>query len=356
MTTPITSDESIHLVALDPLRSLLEQALATFGVAKGHAEAIAEVLLDAEMRGYDDHGVYFLKELATWYRSGAMNPNPNIQVLRETPTSLLLDGDKGCAVVASHRAMAWSVKQARTHGLASAAIQNSGHFVAAAPYVTAAAKAGFIGLTAANVTPLMPPPGGKTRTLGTNPLAFAAPTGEGTPVVFDMATTGIAGFKARLAAQQGRLLPDGLVANAKGEPSNDPRDFVAGGLLLPVGGHKGFGLALMVEILSGVLTGAEFGRTAGITDGKEGHFFLALDPGLFIAREAFLERMDELVRYVKASDRMEGVGEVFVPGERGQRRAAQIIESGWVPLNDLCWNALVDVCGMVGLTPPETAA
>ncbi len=319
MSTQQSAALDERAVDLAKLRTCLEQALVGLKVPESHAGPIAEVLLDAELRGYDDHGVFFLGELARWFRSGALNPAPEIRVVQETESALLLDGDRGCAVVASHQAMSWCVERTRTRGTASAGIRNSGHFIAAAPYPSAAAKAGFIALAAANVTPLMPPPGGRTRTLGTNPLAFAAPTGGDIPL---------------------------------GRPTTNPADFDQGGLLLPVGGHKGFGLALMVEVLAGVLTGAEFGAQAGVTDGREGHFFMVIDPGLFIPRDQFIRRMDDLVRHVKSGERLNAIEEIVVPGERGQRRAAELQRSGRVPLHAVAWNTLAEVCGSLGVALP----
>jgi len=352
MSTQQSAALDERAVDLAKLRTCLEQALVGLKVPESHAGPIAEVLLDAELRGYDDHGVFFLGELARWFRSGALNPAPEIRVVQETESALLLDGHRGCAVVASHQAMSWCVERTRTRGTASAGIRNSGHFIAAAPYPTAAAKAGFIALAAANVTPLMPPPGGRTRTLGTNPLAFAAPTGGDIPLVFDMSTSAIAGFKVRMAARQGRAIAEGLVTDGMGRPTTNPADFDQGGLLLPVGGHKGFGLALMVEVLAGVLTGAEFGAQAGVTDGREGHFFMVIDPGLFIPRDQFIRRMDDLVRHVKSGERLNAIEEIVVPGERGQRRAAELQRSGRVPLHAVAWNTLAEVCGSLGVALP----
>jgi uncharacterized oxidoreductase len=174
--------------------------------------------------------------------------------------------------------------------------------------------------------------------------------------VFDMATSGIAGFKARLAAREGQLLPPGLIADAQGRPSTNPRDFVAGGLLLPVGGHKGFGLALMVEVLAGVLTGASFGLDAQVTNGKEGHFFLALDPELFLPGDEFRARMDQLAAQIRASERVEGVEEVLLPGERGQRRAAELRRAGQVPIDAHGWQTLEEVCAALDVPLPGVTA
>ena len=345
-------DAGERVVELAALRACMERALEADGMSPQHAAETAEVLLDAELRGYDDHGVWFMGEVHTWLKSGALNPAPKITVVRETESSLLLDGDGGCGVAASYQAMRWCVERAAERGIATAGIQRSGHFIAAAPFPTWAAKQGYIAMAAANVVPLMPAPGGRSKSLGTNPFCFAAPTGLDHPLVFDMATSAIAGFKVRIMAQQGKSVEEGLVYNAQGQTTTDPGDLDRGGSLAPVGGYKGFGLALMVDVLAGVLTGAQFGQNAGVVNGKEGHFFLALYPEIFLPRAEFLRRMDELLQWVKSGERIEGVSEIVYPGERGQRRAAEIAASGRVPLNAVAWQTLQAICAENGVALP----
>jgi L-2-hydroxycarboxylate dehydrogenase (NAD+) len=339
-------------VDLAQLRTSIEQALVADGMSTAHAAEMADVLIDAELRGYDDHGVWFFGEVHKWLKSGALNPAPNIRVLRETDSSLLLDGDRGCGVAASFQAMRWCVERAAERGIATAGIQNSGHFIAAAPFPAWAAKQGYIGMAAANVVPLMPAPGGRSKTLGTNPFCFAAPTGLEHPLVFDMATSALAGFKARILAAQGQSVAEGLVLNADGRPTTDPGDLDRGGSLAPVGGHKGFGLALMVEILAGVLTGAQFGQNAGVVNGKEGHFFMALNPDIFMPRAEFTSRMDELLTWVKSGQKIDGVDEIYYPGERGQRRAAGFVATGKVALTPVAWQTLSEICAETGVRLP----
>ena len=345
-------DAGERVVELAALRACMERALEADGMSAGDAAETADVLLDAELRGYDDHGVWFMGEVHKWLKSGALNPAPKIAVVRETEASLLLDGDGGCGVAASYRAMRWCVERAAVRGIATAGIQRSGHFIAAAPFPTWAAKQGYIALAAANVVPLMPAPGGRSKALGTNPFCFAAPTGLEYPLVFDMATSAIAGFKVRIMAQQGMSVEAGLVYNAEGRSTTDPGDLDRGGSLAPVGGYKGFGLALMVEVLAGVLTGAQFGQNAGVVNGKEGHFFMALNPEIFLPREEFTRRMDDLLRWVKSGQRIEGVDEIVYPGERGQRRAAELTASGQVPLNAVAWSTLQAICAENGVALP----
>jgi LDH2 family malate/lactate/ureidoglycolate dehydrogenase len=345
-------DAGERVVDLAELRACMERALAADGMSSAHAAETAEVLLDAELRGYDDHGVWFMGEIHKWLKSGALNPAPNITVVRETESSLLLDGDGGCGVAASYQAMRWCVERAKQRGIATAGIQRSGHFIAAAPFPTWAAQQGVIAIAAANVVPLMAAPGGRSKSLGTNPFCFAAPTGLEHPLVFDMATSAVAGFKVRIMAQQGKPVEPGLVYNAAGLATTDPGDLDRGGSLAPVGGYKGFGLALMVEALAGVLTGAQFGPNAGVINGKEGHFFLALDPEMFMPRAEFTRRMDELLTWVKAGEKIDGVSEIVYPGERGQRRAAELTASGKVPLNAVAWSTLQAICAENGVAPP----
>ncbi|HEX2186266.1 MAG TPA: Ldh family oxidoreductase, partial [Chloroflexota bacterium] len=252
-------------------------------------------------------------------------------------------------------AMTRIIAKAKQHGLACAGLRHSGHFIAAAPYVEMAAREGLIGFACANVTPLMAPSGGKTRTFGTNPLAFAFPTGTRGAVVFDMATSATAGFKVRLAALQGKTLPPGLILDAAGNPSTDPQAYLDGGLILPLGGehaaYKGYGLAMVVDALAGVLTGAGFARSAGVTHGKEGQFFLALDPQLFLPADEFLQRMDEQVEQAKSAEPLPGVEEILVPGERGQRRRAELLARGTVPLGEISWQTLLKTCAELGVPP-----
>lgn len=338
-----------HIVAISELQSFLQGALQKAGVPPAHAVRITEVLVDCELRGYDDHGAYFLHELLGWYASGAMNPAPQLRIVRETETATLLDGDRGCGAIAATEAMRCCITKARAHGFACAGIRNSGHFIAAGPYAMLAAEAGMIGFAASNVTPLMAPTGGLTRTFGTNPLAYAVPAGRHFPVLFDMATSQTAGFKVRMAALEGREVAPGLIEDAQGRPTTNPYDYLNGGLILPVGGYKGYGLAMIVDVLCGVLTGAGFAWTAGVTHGKTGQFFWALDVEQFMPRAEFLARMDEQIEQVKASARKAGVAEIFVPGERGLWRKQQLLAQGTVPLSEVTWRVLEEDCSRLGI-------
>lgn len=344
-------------VRIADLQTCLERCLAGLGCPPDQGARIAEVLVDGELRGYDDHGAFFIGELATWMRSGAMNPAPQVRIERETPSSVLLDGDRGCGVIGSTEAMRQAIAKAKETGLACAGLNNSGHFIAAAPYVEQAAQEGLIGFACANVTPLMSPPGGKTRTLGTNPLAYAFPAERHDPIVFDMATSATAGFKVRLAALRGNQMAPGLILDAAGDPTTDPQHYLKGGFILPVGGehamHKGFGLALVVDALAGVLTGANFGRDAAVSDGKEGQFFLAINPEVFMPAAEYRARIDSLIEQVKSTEPLPGTQEILVPGERGQRRRRDLLATGAVLLGDVTWQTMEKTCSELEVPLPS---
>ena len=153
-------------------------------------------------------------------------------------------------------------------------------------------------------------------------------------------------------AQQGIPVEEGLVYDAQGRTTTDAGALDQGGSLAPVGGYKGFGLALMVEVLAGVLTGAQFGQNAGVVNGKEGHFFMALNPDIFMPRAEFVSRMDELMTWVKAGQKIEGVSEIYYPGERGQRRAAGMVKDGQVTLAAVAWQTLSEICAETGVALP----
>jgi len=356
----VTTDVNVpaRTVAIDTLRTCLVRCHERIGFPPTDAHLIAETLLDSELRGYDDHGVIMLGNHAEWVRSGAIDPAPTLTVVRQTPVTALLDGGRASGVVASTRAMDLALEKAAAHGLACVGVRNAGHFVAAAPYVERAARAGFIAFACANTTALMAPPGSATRVFGTNPLAYGFPSGSHDPLVFDMATSAIAGGKLRIAALEGRAVAPGLLLDPAGNPSTDPSDYLRGGPVLPLGGeaaHKGFGLAMVVDALAGVLLGTGFALTAGVAKDGEGKLFIALDPETFLLRAEFLARMDEQIQQVKAASQLAG-GETLYPGERSQRRRRELLATGVTSLGSPAWDALSKTCAAYSVAPPPRLA
>jgi LDH2 family malate/lactate/ureidoglycolate dehydrogenase len=255
------------------------------------------------------------------------------------------------------RAMRWCIERARQRkGMAIAGIRNS-QLIVPGFYARMAAEAGLIGFACANAIPMVAPPGGRTPTFGTNPFAYAIPAGRYPPVVLDVATTTGAAFKVRLAAQHNRPVPEGMILDRAGHPTTDPNEFLSDGLMAPLGSpaapHKGFGLALVFDALAGVLTGAAFARDLASEPPTAGNATLwALDVEAFLPREEFLSRMEAQIDQVKSGERLAGVDELFVPGERGHRRYRELATRGTAPLSEATWEALTKACALLSIPPP----
>lgn len=339
---------------IDELRRCLATAFERLELAAEDAEGLAGLLVDSELRGHPDHGIAALGLLTNLYRDGTLNPRPQVRVLRESDGALLLDGDRGCGPRAPVRAMRWCIERARErNGIAVAAIRDW-QLVVAGPYVRLAAEAGLIGFACTNFIPLVAPPGGRTAVFGTNPMAFGIPAQRHTPVVLDMATTVSPLQKVRVAARQGKPMPDGVIFDRAGRTITDAGEFLKGGLMAPLGyplvPHKGFGLALVIDTLSGVLSGAGFAQ--GVGAGAPGNFLWALDVEAFVPRQEFLERMDTQLDQIKQGERLLGVDELVVPGERGQRRYLELTARGVVPVGSASWDVLVTSCDSLAAPLP----
>jgi LDH2 family malate/lactate/ureidoglycolate dehydrogenase len=351
----------VTLVRIEDLRRCLTGAFERLGLGREDAAGLAGLLVDSELRGHRDHGVAALAPLTRLYGEGELNPRPQVRVLNETDGALFLDGDRGCGPGAPARAMAWCIERARERkGMAVASVREW-QLLVAAPYARLAAEAGLVGFACANFIPLVAPPGGRTPVLGTNPFAYGLPAERHPPVVLDVATSVISMQKVRVAARQGEELPEGLIFDRDGVPTTDPAAFLDGGSLAPLGSphapHKGFGLALFVDALSGVLSVAGSGRE--VPAGAPGTFFWALDVEAFQPREEFVAGIDALIDQVKDGERAPGVDELVVPGERGERRLQTLTARGEVPLAPAGWQILSSGCDALGVplpTPVEASA
>lgn len=330
-------------------RALLEAA----GLEPAAADTVAVSLVEANRRGVDSHGVARLPTYAERLRAGLMTTRPEPRVIREDGALALVDGDHGPGQVAGVFATDLSVTLARRHGAGVVAVQRSGHYGAAAYYVRRAAAEGLLAISTTNAEPLVVPHGGARFALGTNPIALAAPTPTG---VFDldMATSQVAANKIFNARDEGRTIPEGWGVDEQGASTTDPAEVYAG---LPLGGYKGYVLAVMVEILSGVLSGAGvthgIGRLYDEWDRPQdvGHFHLALDPDRLVGRTRFAERLGELLAELKGVPAATGHDEVLVPGELEERAQVERERSG-IPVPAAAWSALETLSGELGVPVP----
>jgi LDH2 family malate/lactate/ureidoglycolate dehydrogenase len=286
------------------------------------AQIAADVLVMADLRGVDTHGVIRFNPTSwyvKWLRDGEMNPQPNIRVISETSSSALLDGDRGIGMVIGHRAMELAIRKAMEAGIAMVGVRNSRHFGMSAYYAMRALPHDMIGMAMTNASRQVVPTFGREARFGTNPLCLAAPALEEPPFVLDMATTTAAAGKLELAARQGQSIPLGWALNQQAEATRDPRVAQKARRLLPLGGrreggsHKGYGLAIMVEILCGVLTGTITALNAD--QDPRGHCFGAIRIEAFRPAQEFKRDMDRLIRELKSTPPVEGQERVYVAGE-----------------------------------------
>ncbi len=340
----------------DDLRTFAESLLERAGLGSFEAERVVDNLLDADLRGVYSHGLSFLGFLVGRVQKGGVNPRPQVQVVSDRGAVLLLDADRGPGQVASHQAMSLACSRARETGVAAAGVFRSNHFGTAGYYARMAADQGLIGLAVSNTGACMAPWGGSTPTYGTNPLAIAVPTGGEFPVMIDIALSRAAWGKIMLTLTRGDPIPGNWVLDRKGVPTTDPKE-APQGMPAPLGNHKGYGLAVMVDILSGVLTGALFGRHITPHPPEEepqdtGHFFLALSVEHFMEPETFLARVQDYVTQLKSSELAPGFDEVLAPGDPDWRMVRKSLREG-VRLEAATWEMLERFSAELGVPCPE---
>ena len=311
-------------IASEELETWLQQVFATYDLPSPDARIAAHALVKASLRGVDSHGVARVSMYCERLRQGVANPRPEIKMTRVAPAAVLVDGDDGLGLVVGRRAMAGAIAIARENGIGLAGVKRSGHYGMAALYILQAVEAGCAALAFTNASPALPVWGGREKFLGTSPFAAGAPAGSAAPFVLDMACSTVARGKLKFAAQRGEPIPEGLALDRHGRPTTDGAE-AFDGVVLPMGGVKGAGLSMLMEVLGGVLTGAAFGGEVrnpftGL-DGPQqtGHFFLALKADLFMPRDAFDARMQTLVARVKAQPQAEGFEAILMPGEPEDR-------------------------------------
>jgi LDH2 family malate/lactate/ureidoglycolate dehydrogenase len=342
------------------LRAFVSALLGRIGYSKDDAALIADGLVEADLRGITSHGTLHVPNLAKRTQLGLVNTQPNIRTLKDAASSARLDADRAPGFVAAMRAMDLAIAKAKSTGVGAVAVTNSTHYGMGARYAERAARGGMIGLALANATATMPSPGGTLALLGTNPISFAVPGDNGeTALCLDMGLAQVTLNAVRDAAKHGRALPEGVAAAKDGAPTTDPAKALDGGFLLPFGGHKGFGLAVVVEMLAGVLTGSAIGREVGslFVDydraQNTGHFMLALDPAHFLTVTEFIAKREFLVRWIKDSPRGASAGPALLPGEREYAVRRERLLTG-IPLAKDTAGELVRLARELGVSTPES--
>jgi len=323
-------------VRAETLRHFCQQVFERLGVPSEDAAITADVLVAADLRGINSHGVARLKRYVDGLCAGMMIANPRVQVIRESLSTALIDGGGGLGQPIGVRAMRSAIEKAREGGAGFVAVRNSNHYGIAGYYAIMALDYDCIGISMTNASPLVVPTFGRKAILGTNPISVAAPAGQERPFVLDMATSVVPQGKLELYGRLEKPLLKGWAVDERGRTTTDAGAILRrlserlGGGILPLGGegeewggHKGYGLALMVDILSGILGGAGYadgvhpkGERGKVKPGNVGHFFGALLIEAFRPLDEFKADMDDLIRRLKGSAKAEGESRIYIHGEK----------------------------------------
>jgi len=357
-------------VDVEQLQRFVADVFLKLGVPAPDARICADVLLAADLRGIESHGVSRLMLYVNRIRNGTLSPVTRLQVVREGPTTAVLDAQNGLGMVAGYRAMELAIRKARAYGLGAVVVRNSSHYGIAGYYALMAAKEGMIGMSFTNARPSVAPTFGVEPMLGTNPIAFACPTDEPFPFCFDAATSVSQRGKLEVLARLGKPAPEGWVIDREGRPATDSRAILAGlpkdlyaflplgGVGEELGGHKGYGLATMVELLCSALSGGPFLKDLSDQDAEGrpkpsrlGHFFLALDVQRFLPLEDFKRLAGEILRALRASAKAPGAARIYTAGEKAYLREQEIRAQG-VPLDPPLWENLKKLAEELGIPAP----
>jgi LDH2 family malate/lactate/ureidoglycolate dehydrogenase len=336
-TAKVAADQP--LVEIKKLVDFISRALVAAGIPPQDAGQVAALMAEADARGGDAHGVFRLPQYVKQIQSGAVNPRPNIRIVSNKPGSALMDGDNALGHIVMKRATELAIEKARQCGVGWIGTRRSNHAGPAQLYPRMAAALDMIGIyfCVGNAN-LLPPWGGTEALLSTNPIAIAVPASRHPVISLDMATTNTAFGKIRLRAQRNEPMPEGWMIDKQGKPLTDPKR-ASEGFLLPIGGPKGYGLALMIGLLAGTLNGAAFGRNVvdytvdSKTPSNTGQTVVAVDIAAFADVRTFKEQVDEVWEVMKSSPTLPGVDEVRLPGEHSEQIFRERMARG-VPLSD----------------------
>ena len=330
----------------EKLRSFCQKLLQCEEMPEDEAFIASDCLVQADLCGVESHGVsrtgIYLKRL----EEKAVNPVCSLKIESEYPASMALNGCNSMGMVTGKRAMEFAIKKAKEAGSSFITVKNSNHYGMAYYYVKMAADENLIGITGTNAPPNIAPWGSSVPYLGTNPIAISAPT-EGDPIILDMAPSVVAMGRVIMAARLGQDIPEGWAITKEGEPTTDP-NLAVNGSVLPIGGPKGYGISLFIDILSGILSGADYGPHLGnmwndfSRPQNVGHFFSCIDISKFVSLDVFKKRLGEMRSEIKALPRNEGVGEIFMPGEIELNRVRERKLKG-IPLPPVVHTELKDL-------------
>ena len=342
-------------IAAAPLRDLVQTIFERAGSDPAEAEAVAGHLIEANLMGHDSHGVIRVAPYIELVRSGKWAANRHVRIVKDAGAVVVVDGDQGLGQVIAKEAIDLGIARARQHGVAIVGVRNSGHMGRIGAWAERAAAAGLVSLHFVNTTGFgiqVAPFGGSDRRLSVNPIAIGAPRPGEEPLVHDMSTGAIAAGKIRVARNKGALLPEGAIIDNRGQPTRDPEAFFTDppGALTTTGGHKGYGLALFVEVLAGALTGGGSGHPDNPSADRPINSLLSIliDPEAMAGSAAMAADLERLTAYVTASPPAVPGGRVLLPGEIERQTRAERLAQG-IPLDPNTLDQLRGAARAVGV-------
>ena len=341
----------------EKLRRLSKEIFTAYGAPDEEAEIVSNFLVRANLCGHDSHGVIRVIQYVKAIEDGVLKPGAKIDVVRETCSSALIEGNWGFGQVVAKRAMELAIEKAEENSVSVVCAFDLYHIGRLADYTTLAAEKNMIGIAMVNSTPTVAPYGGREKLISTAPVSYAFPTGKENLFVLDIATSVCAEGKVRVSLHKGEKLPEGFIIDKEGNPSTNPADLYEGGAILPLGGdlvgYKGFGLGLVVEVMAGILSNAGCAYEA---DKKgNGVFFEVINIEDLVSIDEFKNRIDALIRRIKSSKLRPGFKEILLPGEpeirterRRRKEGIYIPERTWEEIVKIAERKDIDVAALVG--------
>jgi LDH2 family malate/lactate/ureidoglycolate dehydrogenase len=331
-----TEAKEKRVVGHETLLAFCAGVFEKLGLPREDAQIGAEAIVGSNLRGVDTHGVIRMQVYSQKLKGGFVNSKPKLHPVRETKGTALIDGGNGLGQVVGYRAMETAIKKAKEVGVSCVTVRNSNHFGTCAHYSMMALRKDMIGLAFTNASAQIAPTGGAQKVLANNPWSVAVPAGRRFPVVLDMANSVVARGKIRMAAKEGKPIPPQWAVDKHGKPTTDPKAALEG-FLLPVGGYKGYGITLIVDLLTGVLANSCYGpRVQGLdvveAIGGVGHTFMAIDVAAYDDIAAFKARVDAYIGEIKDSKKAAGVEQIYLPGELEFLREQERRQTG-IPLH-----------------------
>ena len=342
-------------IAIQEIKARSQRVFQKVGLSATDAEIITKVLLETEMRGVFTHGFLRLARYVSCMESGGIQKDGNITLDFDSPSWAAVNGNNNLGIVVSYKAMQLAIEKAKATGIGVVNVRGSHHFGAAGYYASMCADQGMVGLSMSNGDILVAATGAAEKTIGNNPFSYAFPAGKYGKIVYDIAMSNTSDQKVIRLEKEGKPVPLGWIIDKNGNPTTDASEYMKGGTLLPFGGYKGYGLAMMVEVLAGTMSGAAMTGDVHAWNqnpdvgGNVGHLFVAMDLEKLGDPLAYGARVEKMIDEIKAAKKAEGVEKIYYPGEIEQEKLAKCLADGFLEISDETMAAIAAVEERYGL-------